>query len=107
MSELSGHAVAETPTVVARALLYIVRASPSLVLHPIIQDILPYLHQSRLVFPGKLIIKGRDKAIHEANCNNVVTRTIVTGRLVTEPRSRDHTFRVPRSRDHTFRVIEV
>ena len=42
-----------------------------------------------------------------ADCNDVVTRNIVTGRLVAEPRSRDHTFRVPRSRDHTFRVIEV
>ena len=46
VSELSGHAVAETPSVVARALLYIVRASLSLLLHPIIQDILPYLSSS-------------------------------------------------------------
>ena len=30
---IQGHAVAETPTGVARALLYIVRASPSLLLH--------------------------------------------------------------------------
>ena len=31
---IQGHAVAEAPTGVARALLYIVRASPSFLLHP-------------------------------------------------------------------------
>ena len=40
-------------------------------------------------------------------CNDLVTRTIVTGPLVAEPPSRDHTFRVPRLRVHTFCVIKV
>ena len=44
MSESMGHAIAETPAGVARALLYIVRASLTFFLHQsIIQTILPYL----------------------------------------------------------------
>ena len=45
MSELSGHAVAETPTVVDRALLYIVRASPSFLLHPSYKTFYHTFHQ--------------------------------------------------------------
>ena len=37
------HAVAETPTVATRALLYIVRVSPSFLLHPSFKPYLPYL----------------------------------------------------------------
>ena len=45
VSELKGHAVAETPTAVARALLYIVRASPSFLLHPSYQSFYHTFHQ--------------------------------------------------------------
>ena len=51
---IQGHAVAEAPTGVARALLYIVRGSPSFLLlfllQSIIQAILPYL--SSVYEPG-------------------------------------------------------
>ena len=41
-------------------------------------------------------------SFHQCKRNDVVTRTIVTGPLVAEPRSQDHTFRVPQSQDHIF-----
>ena len=40
---IKDHAVDETPTVATRALLYIVRASPSFLLHPSFKPYLPYL----------------------------------------------------------------
>ena len=47
---IRGHAVAETPTVVARALLYIVRASPSFLLDSSINhSIIPFIN-----FPVKI-----------------------------------------------------
>ena len=44
---IQGHAVAETPTGVARALLYIVRASPSFLLHRSINHTYHTFHQER------------------------------------------------------------
>ena len=45
MAGIQGHAVAEAPTGVARALLYIVRASPSFLLHPSYKTFYHTFHQ--------------------------------------------------------------
>ena len=46
---IQGHAVAEAPTGVARALLYIVRASPSFLLHPLYKSFYHTFHHLQQV----------------------------------------------------------